>query len=684
MLASVPTGGTEQTRSDASRAFWSQVLVLCLAVAACYANSLRGPFLLDDPRPGVPLDYGRRALVSASFDLNRALTGEETWSFHVFNALVHLVCGLLLLGILRRTMARAVPDLDVGTRDGLAFVTTLLWLCHPLQTATVTYLSQRAEAMGACFYLAVVYAFLRSTSAARPWTWQTLALVALALGFATKETIATAPLVLWLFDALFLAGGMRNALRIRRGFYALAALVTLGLAVRLIVPLLRVDSAGFELQQFGALEYARTQPGVLLHYLRLALWPHPLCFDYGWPIAREVRDYLPQTLAVATLLLASTLFYLRGSWIGFAGAFFFLFLAPTSSFVPILDPAFEHRVYLPLVVPLLLVVAGGRWALARFSSPLARRLAPALACAAALALAALTIRRNQDYRSAVRMMQLTVECAPHHARARINLGEALMNEGRTEEAAAALSEALRIDPRDGFAYLNLGKAYVALEQVGRAVPLLQRAVEFVEDPRFREALGHALFLQGDHAASAPQFEKALEQDPTNPFLHCRLAHALAQLERREEALAHFREALRLEPELQEAHLRLATLLLELGQPGEALQHSLRALEIAPNTAGELTALGRTFRANGRLDDAALAYREAVRLDPGEPEPYAAYAETVCMSPSATLAERREALRLARIANEITSSTRPEYLAILDRAEAALEQLEDGLEKKAGR
>src|SRR5262245_61168692 len=159
------------------RASWSQALVLCLLVALCYATSLAGPFLFDDPflnAPRARLDYSWRPLVWASWDLNRALGGTATWGYHVFNALVHLGCGLLLLGVLRRGAAFAAPGVAARTRDGLAFVTACLWVCHPLQTAAVTYLSQRAEALGAFFYLAVLYAFLRSASAPRRRLWEGL------------------------------------------------------------------------------------------------------------------------------------------------------------------------------------------------------------------------------------------------------------------------------------------------------------------------------------------------------------------------------------------------------------------------------------------------------------------------------------------------------------------------------
>src|SRR6185503_5241349 len=125
-----------------------------------------------------------------------------------------------------------------------------------------------------------------------------------------------------------------------------------------------------------------------------------LCFDYGWPIARTLGAVLPQALLLGALALAGLVLLVRGSWIGLALAWFFVVLAPTSSIVPIKDPAVEHRMYLPLAPLVLLAVVAGWWACRRYL-PGVRHLPQALALVALLALSATTIRRNHDYRSAI-------------------------------------------------------------------------------------------------------------------------------------------------------------------------------------------------------------------------------------------------------------------------------------------
>jgi tetratricopeptide (TPR) repeat protein len=532
--------------------------------------------------------------------------------------------------------------------------------------------------MASLSYLGVLYAFLRAATAARPRPWQALALLALGLGFATKEIVATAPLVVWLFDALFLSGGPLAALRRRPGFYAALALLALGLVSLLVAPILLrgTTTAGLRFEEFGPLEYARTEAGVVLHYLRLAFWPHPLRFDYGWPIAHAPGDWLPESAAIAALLAATVVLCLRRSWVGFALASFFLVLAPTSSFVPILDPAFEHRMYLPLAAVLVLAAAGAGRLL---GSGAARRLRAPLACAVALALAARTIRRNQDYRSEVELWRLTVAHAPEHARAHANLGSALLDAGRTQEAIAELLAALSLDTRDGYAslavspvaYLKLGHAYTRLQQPERALPFYRRAAELAEWPDSLEALATALAGQGDDAGAAVQLGKLLALRPHDAGAHARLAETLVRLGRAEEARTHFELAARLAPEREEAHVGLASLLVAQGEPSEALEHARRALAIEPDTAGEHFALGQALGALGRSEEAMAAFREAMRLAPELPAPCAAFARSVCMRPDASPELREEALRLASRAIELSGSTHAGFLEVGAMTHAAL-------------
>ena len=550
-------------------------VLLVLAGILVYANSFTGPFLFDDQfmfvdalgEGGYSLgDLVRsRPLGALSVLLNRSISGDATWSYHVFNLLVHLGAGLLLYGVLRRGLEH-VESVPPAARSGLSFCIALVWLVHPLQTESVTYISQRAESMAGLFYLGALYGLIRSATPAKAVRWQALSVLAIVLGMATKETVATAPLMLLLYDRTFLAGSFSGALLVRRRFYLIVAATWVLLFVTFVGGVLFAEesSAGFGTASVGPLEYARTQPGVILHYLRLVFWPHPLCLDYQWPLASSPGDYVPQTLLLAGLLLAVLWALVRRSWIGFAGAWFFVILAPTSSVVPIQDAAFEHRMYLPLAAVVLLAVIGGREACVRWAPGL-RFLPGTLAALVVAALMLTTIARNRDYRSELAMWESVVACAPHNSRAYSHLGMSLLHAGRTQEAVPVLERATALQPSVedtsnlGFAYLQLGEP--------------EKAIGFLRD--------------------------ALEAKPDHPEALVNLGCAYLALHQPRQAIDAFEAVLVIDPNRFNALMNLGAAHLQAGDPERALRVYERALALDPGVLEHVLQTTRALAASGR-------------------------------------------------------------------------------------
>jgi tetratricopeptide (TPR) repeat protein len=374
---------------------------------------------------------------------------------------------------------------------------------------------------------------------------------------------------------------------------------------------------GYGVRRFSALEYARTQPGVVLHYLRLAFWPHPLCLDYWWPPARAWHEFVPQTLVVATLLAATLVLVARRSVLGFLGAWFFVILAPTSSVVPIQDAAFEHRMYLSLAAVVLAVVLGaarlsGRCFPGRAAFP-AVLLAVAVPC-----LGALTIRRNQDYRSAVRMWETVVARAPDNPRGHGNLGRAWMEQGDLARAIDCFerSLALRLSAKT---LANLGTAHARLGDPAAAEGFYRRSLEVnpgLADVHF--SLGNALRLQGRTDEAIHEYEKAARQDPSSEEALVNLGSCLLASGRAEEALERFQQALLLPPSTVLENLQAARALLVLGRPAEALARAERASALAQQQNPDvLETLAEACLAAGELERSAAALERALALVPDQ-------------------------------------------------------------------
>jgi len=264
--------------------------------------------------------------------VNYALGGLEVWGYHAVNLLIHLLAALTLYGLLRRTfLSDRLKERYGDVSESLAFATSLLWLLHPLQSQSVTYLIQRAESLMGLFYLLTLYAVSRSNTSK---AWPRIAILTCALGMATKEVMVTAPILCLLYDRIFLASSFKEIFQKRLHLY-LGLGASWGILAGTYLDQVASDIAravGFH--KITPLDYALTQPGVILHYLKLSFWPHPLCLDYLWPIAKSSQAIFPPLLAIGVLVVATLTALRRRPEVGFLGVAFFLILAPTSSVMP--------------------------------------------------------------------------------------------------------------------------------------------------------------------------------------------------------------------------------------------------------------------------------------------------------------------------------------------------------------
>jgi Flp pilus assembly protein TadD len=644
---------------------WLAPLVVVLAAGAAYVRGLDGPFLFDDRTlfdangEQAPFALSSRPVVWLSVALNRAISGSDTWSYHAFNVAVHALAGLLVLALGRRVLALLGERTGRAVPPATAVFLALLWTLHPLQTQAVAYIVQRAEALGGVLALGTVVAFLRGAGSTRAAPWWVLSLACLALGVATKEWVAMTPLVVLLVDRVLLARGWREPWAGRLRYHGLALALLPFLFWLFVRPqLIGSRTAGLTLQDFGPLEYLRTQPGVLLEYLRLVVWPHPLCLDRGWPITPTWSAALLPGAAVVALLGASAWSLARGRagsrFLGLAGAWFFLFLAPTSSLVPIKDPAVEHRLYVALLAPLAI----GVWAIARTFQArpaLAHAVLLVLCTAAGLATAA----RVEDYRSGVRMWRATVACAPHHARAWTNLGEELVRADLLDEAIDVLTRALELDPESGQAALNLGTALMRTGRTADAVAPYRRAVRFLESAKTHRNLANALLLAGDAPGAEAEYRAAIAAG-AEPDDHYWLAVALQRQGRLLESVPEFEAFLRERPDHADGHSNLAVSLSRLERRDEAQRHYRRAVELDPDAWAPRVNLAHSLEVAGDRTGARRELEEAVRRAPGRPEPLVAAARFALADPQGA----EEALERITAALRLVDGERPELLEVL--------------------
>jgi tetratricopeptide (TPR) repeat protein len=633
------------------------------ATSAVYVNAYNGAFLFDDAVhilqnagirrlwPLATVLQGRRPLVDLTLAANYRLGGFEPQGYHVVNIAIHALAALALYGVVRQTLLRSSHrENSAWGVSWVALAAALIWAAHPLQTQSVTYLIQRSESMMGLFYLLTLYCVIRGAGST-DWTskpachqqaglppagwlasgptgrvgptyktcWYIAAVLCCALGMGSKGVMVTAPVVVLLYDRAFLGGSFVEALRRRWGLYASlaatwAVLWACGVAGGVLDPSRKSATMGFSLQEITPWQYAATQPGVILHYLTLSLWPHPLCLDYSWPVARTADAMVLPGVLVGLLLAATAWALLRRPRLGFPGVWFFVILAPTSSVIPIKDTLFEHRMYLSLAAVVVLLVVGSDRLLRQLvlRMPLVnsrRRLAGgALVVAAAAVLAVGTIRRNRDYREAVSMWQDVVAKRPWNARAFEQLGTALIAVHNKPDAITAYRHAVRVDPDFASAHANLGNALSETGRFEEAVTHYSRARRF--DPQRVDVcinLAFALEQSGriEEAIATYRDAARIEPHPPSPRTSARAHYNLADLLRTQgrldEAVTEYRKAVRLWSHYEKAHFALGWVLALQGQLDEAVNHFERTLQINPNHTGARNARTDALRKLGSPD-----------------------------------------------------------------------------------
>jgi hypothetical protein len=368
----------------------------------------------------------------------------------------------------------ATPRLRGSTvaENPLVFATAaaIVFACHPIQIQAVTYIVQRVASLCAMFYTGAIFAYVtarnRTTRGQPGGRWYLTAMLLGGGALLSKENAATLPvtivLIEWFFES---AGTHRNSLRRWLPFLFLAFAVPLiWVALWRPHPRLRKimgpDASWFEyllraaspLQAISPLQYFLTQCTVIPRYLLLVLFPWGLTVDHDIPIVAT-----PSGAVVAGFLFLAALFgfgiYARRRWpvIGFGIVWMFVTLAVESSFFPIGDPMVEHRMYLPMVG--LSLICGDLLARAYRRQP---TWAIAIGSAIATALVALTIARNEVWRTEIGLWRDAVTKSPGKARPHANLGAFLQRGGGDlNEAVFHYCEALRIDPTQPNARRNL-------------------------------------------------------------------------------------------------------------------------------------------------------------------------------------------------------------------------------------
>jgi tetratricopeptide (TPR) repeat protein len=476
-------------------------------------------------------------LVSTTFWLEWRLFGTNPVGYHIVNVALHSINGVLLWLAVRRLSIKG------------ALVIALVFTLHPINVESVAWITERKNLLSALFYFAALLSFIRfDDKSSRRFYFLSLLFFLLAL---FSKTVACSLPVAIIIIYWWREVSINRALLIRLlPFFILGAFMGLYTAW---CEVSEVGAAGAD-WSLGFDEKFVLAGRAVWFYLGKLIVPYKLTFIYPrFDIASAGLFSGFYTVLAGGVLVV--LYVLRGAIGRAPAAAYALFLVtifPALGFFDIYFFRFsfvaDHFLYLATPAAVVFVIGLGARALERSDN----RVRLAIPIVLILFLGALTLNQTKIYESPMRLWRETLDRNPTAWMAHNNLGVALINAGRLDDALVEYKESLRLNPDDAD---TLGD------------------------------IGLILARQAKPLSAIIYYRRALQISPGHVNARYNLAMALNASGKREEAIIEYRKVLIAREAMPQAHKNLALLLMDKGEFAEAARHFERALELMPQITG---------------------------------------------------------------------------------------------------
>jgi len=597
------------------------VILLSLIPFVIYFNSFKVPFILDDfpairdnkniqiqtlawdsVKSTLEGSLVNRPLAKFSFALNYYFGHYNVKGYHLANLIIHILTGLFLFFLFRITLFLE-KDLNPAGKKLYqdialtAFIAALLWIVHPVNTQSVTYIVQRMNSMAAMFYTLslLLYAKARisysSEAKALParFKWVLHLFGCLFSGIfalASKPTAATLPIAIlayewFFFQSLSLRWLKKSIPWIIGLLFLLAGLSTLYFGGNPLDKIYGFYIKTSSLQHFSMIERINTEFRVLVYYVSLFFFPHPmrLHLDYIYPLSQSLVAPITTVLAGGTLLLLLALAFYgarRHRVISFCILWFFITLSIESSFIG-LAPIFEHRTYLPFMMISLMTVI---FILKLLPS---KKLSITILCMMAAIFSMWTFQRNHTWQDRIQFWEDNLTKSPNNPRPYFMLGNIYFQNNRFDRAKTYYENAISLKGDYQQAYIGLGETYVKLEELKKATSHFEKARLISPwDPDILIKLGNTYFQQEKWQQALRYYGRANEIAPQADEALYGKALALSRMGRQEKAINNYKKLIRINPEHVQAHKNMADIYFQKQDLKLAMQHYKQAIALNPD------------------------------------------------------------------------------------------------------
>jgi tetratricopeptide (TPR) repeat protein len=562
-----------------------QILFIGLITTIIYYPSLEVPFYLDDFSSINENTYiydwqgfanlwefsKIRFLVYSSFALNYNLHQFNVFGYHVVNIIIHFLVGFSVFIFVRSLLSidNIKCELSDFTLKWLPLFVALIFISHPLQTQAVTYIVQRTASIAGLFYILAMFSFIK-IRLANDIKYKIIFTVSLSiftiLAFFSKQNTFTLPIALLLIEFIFFTNNYKKFFK----YLGISSLILLSILSVIFyfspITLEFLDYNSREVHAISRIKYFATEMPIIWTYIKLLFLPIGLHLDYDVAFINFWQTKVIFAILGHIILIGIAIMLIklrRFSLVAFGILFYYLAISIESSFIPIRDPIFEHRTYLP---NLGLILAISYLILAKLPQFINKESLILILAILLISLSSLTWQRNKVWADPILFWKNNSELEPNKTRPLAILGKHLLQHNQAEAGVEVLQKALTMQTGNDNVVktvdvVNLVVGLKKLKKYDKALNLIKIMLD-----KPTEIFGNNLHSQNMMRSK---------------FIINR-GNIYYETNRLVEAEQSYRQAIKMYPNSLSARANLASLMGRIGKLKEAEKLYLEVLKIDPD------------------------------------------------------------------------------------------------------
>jgi protein O-mannosyl-transferase len=563
-----------------------------------------------------------RVIPFATLTHNFHFFGEETAGYYYVNLIIHILnaflCFIFIQLILRTP---ALKDNKIAKYAPLiAFFGAMIFLTHPIQTQAVSYIYQRLASIAAFFYIAtcILYLSFRLSSVTyKKINYLALGIFTLILGLFSKENTFTLPLTIACIEFFLM----------HRRFKVKIWLIIVFIAIIAGLILLAKYALGFDIifmeqkspydEIITSENYLLTQFRVVWTYWRLLFLPYGQHLDYYYPLSESFFEFWTFFAFIMHIfvIVIGVLAYKKHRLVSFGIFWFYITLLVESSVIPIRDVIFEHRLYLPIIGFILIVL----YLIFYLSNKKIMDYVVIFLVVIITLYSYLSYQRNIVWHNDGTLWTDSVRKSPENSRAWNNRGLYFLKKDQHEIAIKNFSKAIELKPNYAEPYSNRATSLFFIQEYERSLSDFNKCIEInPKIPDIYANRANVFMILNDYKSAIDDLNRVKNSQPDDPYSYIGLARSYREINDYPNAIVNYEKFLELDPKNIPSYINLAICYSLVDSIDKSIETLDRGLAINHDNTKLLFNKAKILLKHGRNEEATGVLNKIREIEPNYP------------------------------------------------------------------